>query len=120
MFNTSRDIPKLSKQGNQEGKTPSKQLNRRQRELAERSAMRSSLHLRLPRPSVVKSPSPLSDLMWEIPNPRNRRKSNPSSVTDNVQDVVQQGLDLNRSNSQPESLHHAVHTCTTNTEPNGR
>lgn len=117
MFNNSGEMPKLVKQTSLDGKGPGGKMNRRQRELAERSAMRSAMHLKLPRPTVVKGASPMSDLMWEIPSPRHRRKSNPSSISENVQDAVQQfTMDLNRSNSHPEILHHALNS----TEPNGR
>lgn len=99
-------MPKLPKQSNQDG---GKQADRRQRDQAERSAMRSSLHIRLPRPTVVKSPSPLGDLMWELPNPRHRRKSNPASIQGAVhQSASNKPLDSHRSNSHLEIKHHGT------------
>lgn len=82
-------------------------VNRRQREQVERSALKSALHLRLPRPTAAKAPSPMSpasELMWDVPSwsSRHRRKSNPalneppttSALTSNRKEIC-------RSCSQP-------------------
>lgn len=49
--------------------------------MVEKQASRSSVHLRLPRPTVVKGSSPMSsELTWELPSlyTRQRRRSNPT------------------------------------------
>lgn len=64
--------------------------------------MRSALRLKLPRPTVIKTPSPISELMWELPTPsgRKRRKSMPGPVQNLVKEAIPSPL--NNSNSQPE------------------
>ena len=75
-------------------------VSRRQRENAERSALKSALHLRLPRPTVVKTTSPMTDLMWDVPSwtARNRRKSH-SAITEHPS--LGSSLEDEKSYSQP-------------------
>lgn len=85
-------------------------LNRKYRDMAERSALRSSVHLKLPRPTAAKSPSQTSELMWELPSlniRQQRRRSNPSLFPDTISPSGSYNSSgskresFNRSRSQP-------------------
>lgn len=78
-----------------------------QKKADERRVLRSNLRLRLPRPTALKTPSPLSELMWELPIPsaaRRRRKSMPGHVNA----LLQQALPDDCSTSHPD-IHLANH-----------
>lgn len=65
------------------------------------AAARSALRLKLPRPTVLKSGSPMAaELMWELPTPstRTRRKSLPG----HVDTLTHFAVPKNCSTSQPE------------------